>query len=335
MTRYNNPLPQNQIPQTQGRPAGAQQPYAQAPRPAARPAASGYADAGYPDPAAGAHHDPYAALRPEGYGYAQPAPQPAHDPYGLAGYTAPQPQQPAPVQGYTAPRQPKPQPAAYDPYASPNADPYGAANGYAQGAQPAQSPFGALKPGVQASAYGAAGGYAAQQPVSPFGTDYAAAPQQPAAYAPRAEGLPRGVSDQWGGQSLSLDPNDYGNHGYANPDLGAGAMGHAAQGHMAQGHMAQGHWGNDHYGDPQLDPSMAHQAYGSGQPQQGSFDQSYDEDVQYEEEPRRSGWKKAVALVAITVVTGGALTFAYSSIMGTGPGGPTPLAASPIAARSA
>jgi len=328
MTRYNNPLPQNQVPPTQGRPAGAQQqqPYAQAPRPA-RPAAQGYPDTGYPanpmgGPMGGAHHDPYAALRPEGYGYAQPA-QPAHDPYGLAGYTAPQPQMPA-GQGYGAarPQQAQPQPQSYDPYAGSNGDPFG--GGYAYGGQPAGGApqFGAGKPAAQPAGYGAGSGYAAQpaaQPAPPFGAGYGAAPQQPAAYAPRVDAAPNGFGDQWGAQSLPLGPQDYTGHGYPNADLGTGALGGGQIG-------AQGQWGNDHYGDPQLDPSLGHQAYGNGQPQQASFDQSYaEDDAQYEEEPRRSGWKKALALVAITVVAGGGLTFAYSSIMGTNGSGPTPL----------
>ncbi|HYD15220.1 MAG TPA: hypothetical protein VEA77_02360, partial [Hyphomicrobium sp.] len=231
MTRYSNPLPHNQVPNTQGRPAGTGPQPAQAahagqaqwpaPNGAApqRPALQqGYADPlGYAlDPQtggqqAGPHQsgfaqDLYAALRPDGYGYTQP-PQSNPDPYGLAGYTAPQPaaapQQPV----YTrAPQAPAPVQSSY-----PNsADSY-ASNGY--GHQPVQpSAFAnAQAATAQAHAYGAQGyGAQHQADASAFGSFGGGQPG--AGYpAPRSNG-----ADQWGDQALSLDARDYG-HAEAGP----------------------------------------------------------------------------------------------------------------------
>lgn len=288
MTRYSNPLPHNQAPNTQGRPAGPGQP-SQAPHyepagwPApsaprtARPAAPSYGDpAGYPaEPQTGgrsAHHDPYAALRPDGYGgYSQPqqAPQqsaPTSDPYGLAGYTAPQPQQPA--YGHAAPSL-SPQAPAF------SSDPYGAGNGN--------------------GAYGASGNN---------GAAYGSAPSQP----PLAYG---GSSQQ--------------SYNYGTPQAPAPSFG-ADYGYGSAG---QGQWGAaDHYAEPPLEPALGPLGgYQGGQnSQHGSFDQSYaEDDVQYEDEPRRGGWKKIVGLVACTILVGGGFAVAYSSIMGPGDGKDTPL----------
>jgi cell division septation protein DedD len=176
MTRYSNPLPHTQVPNSQGRPAGTAQP-AQAPHyeptgwPApnggaprtGRPAAPTYGDpAGYAEPQTNgraAHHDPYAALRPDGYGYGQQA-QPAADPYGLAGYTAPQPQ-PQPGYGHASQTLSTPQQPAYGTAAN-NAS-YGG-NGSAYGAaNPAPPPYG----GAQSYGYGSP-----QAPEPSFGGDY-------------------------------------------------------------------------------------------------------------------------------------------------------------------
>lgn len=300
MTRYSNPLPPNQVPNSQGRPAGAGQPgQAQQqhapqfeqpgwPQPNAGPrtgrsATPGYADpAGYPDPQtggrqAGTHYDPYAALRPDGYGYAQ-QPQPPADPYGLAGYTAPQPQQ-----GYGA-RAPQTIPAPQPSYGT-QADSYGAGGAYGQPAGPASTPYGTQQ----------THGYGSPQPQTSYGADYGVA---------QGSGAHNPLADQWGAQSLALDARDYG-HGYAGP--------------------GQGQWGTDAYGEPQLDPALG-PGGGYQHPQHGSFDQSYAEDeAQYEDEPRRGGWKKVVGLVACTLLVGGGLTVGYSSIMGPGDGKDTPL----------
>lgn len=292
MTRYSNPLPHSQVPNTQGRPAGPGQ-QGQAPQyeqpawPApngvprtGRPA--GFPDTGYADPQtggqqAGAQHDPYAALRPDGYGYGQ-QPQPTADPYGLAGYTAPQPQQ-----GYGR----APQPAQQPSFGS--ADPYGAGNGY--GAAGQASPYGSPSQPSH--------GYAA--PAHSFGSQAPSAAPQPQTSYGASYGTP--PADHWGSPNLSVDARDYG-------------QGYGAQ----QG----GQWGTDHYGEPQLGPAAGFQ--GGQQPQHGAFDQSYAEDeAQYEDEPRRGGWKKIVALVACTVLVGGVLTIAYSSIMSPGDGKETPL----------
>lgn len=303
MTRYSNPLPHNQAPNPQGRPAGPghpgqapqfEQPVWPAPnggpRTAGRPAQPGYPDqaGGYgPDPQTGghqanAHHDPYAALRPDGYGYGQQA-QPAADPYGLAGYTAPQQAQPQPGYGNRVPQAgPSQQPA----FGGPAADPYGGGYGHAGPQAGSTSPFGASP----AQDYGSPGqGFGAASPQPTYGS----------APAPGA--------DQWGAQSLGLDARDYG-HGYA-----------------GQGH--QGQWGGDHYGEPQFDPTLGPAGGYQQHPQHGSFDQSYaEDDAQYEDEPRRGGWKKIVGLVACTVLVGGGIAIGYSTIMGPGGDGKnTPL----------
>lgn len=181
MTRYNNPLPHNQVPPSQGRPAGSGQPPQQAPEHAAWPGqqraplpAAGYADPYPADPKAAAQHDPYAALRPDGYGYAQPSPSPAvSDPYGLAGYTAPQPLAQGGYQQAPVPLQP-----SYDPYAAPS---FGtpAAHGFGAPASPAPPQS------------------------SPFGGGYATPP-----------------ADQWGAPGLALDPRDYAGQGYADTGFG-------------------------------------------------------------------------------------------------------------------
>lgn len=350
MTRYSNPLPHNpvppnQVPHSQGRPAGqspqpahAHMPHMDHEQPAwpsqgvprtGRPAAQQpYADQGYqPEYPAPAPQDPYAALRPDGYGYSQPAP--AADPYGLAGYSAPQPS--APSQGYGArpPQQqapsPMPQPS-YEPYSA-AADPYGANGGYGYAGQSnlqAPPPFGAAQPHAQpapsAPAFGSSGHSYAQpaapQPqTSPYGGGYAA-PQTNSYAPPRAEAPLNPLADQWGAQSLALDARDYDGHAYS-----AGGLNNALQ----QG--AAGQWGGDPYGEPQMEPDLGGQVYqNNAQQPHASFDQSYaEDDAQYEEEPRRSSWKKVVALVACTVAVGGVLTFAYSSIMGPSNNGPTPL----------
>lgn len=303
MTRYSNPLPHNQVPTSQGRPAGGggqpgQAPHFEqpawpapngVPRTAGRPAATpGYVDptSYISDPQAGgpqggAHHDPYAALRPDGYGYAQPQ-QPTADPYGLAGYTAPQP-----AFGARTPPQaaPAPQPAfgqASDPYGTNGM--FGNAGG--PPAQPAPSPYTSQPTHGYNSA--PAPSFGASQPPS-YGTDYAnGAPPAPGFHAPQG-------GDQWDAPSLALDARDYG-HGYG----------------------GQNQWGADHYGEPPLEAPLG-PANGYAHPQHGSFDQSYAEDeAQYEDEPRRGGWKKIVGLVACTILVGGGLTIAYSSIMGPG-----------------
>lgn len=339
MTRYSNPLPHqvppNQVPHSQGRPAGAgqQQGYAYppqsepegwpqpgAPRTGGRPAGSGYADQGYgAEPTA--HHDPYAALRPDGYGYQQPAQQPVADPYGLAGYTAPQPAAAQPTFGQ---RQTPPQPQpAFEQFGGAG-DPYGANGAYGYGAQPAApapAAYGtkSAAPAPQAPSFGS---YGAQPSLQPQNSQYAGGYASPAPGNGYAAQNPH--ADQWNGQGLggaqglALDPRDYDAHGYTNPGLANGSLGNGAMG-------GQGQWGGDLYGDPQMDPALAHQGYANGQQQHASFDQSYAEDDQYEEEPPRSSWKKVAVLVASTVIVGGALTFAYSSIMGSGTNGPTPL----------
>jgi hypothetical protein len=350
MTRYSNPLPQGQVPNAPGRP-NAQQPShpqhpqnpaghrppepdlsgwpgAGVPRTGGRPAAAHsysepnpYADpAPYGDAQAPAHHDPYAALRPDGFGYQKPA----ADPYGLAGYTAPQPA-PAPnayARPALAPNAPAPQHAGY----GAQHDPYASANGYTPAAQQPSAAHAPGSNGLQAQGYANAGhGFTAPQPSAPapaagYGAGYGAAPAA-------------GYGDHWGGQhaansqthgaaqSLSVDGRDYG-HGFGPAD----ANGQAA-------------WSNDGYGEPAFDPALgpplgnghANPAMGHGYagapPHQGaSFDQSYAEDEGvYEDEPRRGNWKKIVGIVACTVLIGGVLTIAYSSIMGSNSGGPTPV----------
>lgn len=334
MTRYSNPLPPNQVPPSQGRPAGsAQRPQhgahpepdytgwpAQQRSPRQQPA-SNYADASYPqEPLPGAQHDPYAALRPDGYGYGQPQQSPTPDPYGLAGYTPPQTS--APQHGY-APRSPQQTPAAtpvqpsFDPYAAPAGDRYGANDGY--GASPQHG--GRLTPASfgthetpaapQANGYGAQSLGYGNSPAAPQGAVYGGGYDS-------LQGTSPGLADPYqpwngGGQGIALDPQDYQGQpqGYPDPSLGGPAQ-----------------WGNDPYGTPQVGAGNGVNSYAGGyaQPQGGSFDQSYaDDDAQYEDEPRRGGWKKVAVLVGCMVVVGGVLTVGYNSIMGSGSGGPTPL----------
>ncbi|HRO50555.1 MAG TPA: SPOR domain-containing protein [Hyphomicrobium sp.] len=366
MTRYNNPLPHTQAPPAQGRPAGSghphqphpghghSQPHVEPelsgwPQPAAfrqtplqaappqhRQAQPGYPDLGYPEQDAAAPQDPFAALRPDGYGTPQqPQGNPA-DPYGLAGYASPQP---AP-QGYAPPRQaPASQgPAAqrsqshhaqYDPFAPPG-------EGYAPHAQPggySQPAFGNAA-SLQVNGYGAhardahggAGQGYAQPPSSP-----GSSPQGYAGYASPGQGggfgaadshlSPQPLADQWGmepdhahahaaAHSLALDAHDY---------QSQGGYGDAAD----QGQHA--HWGAESYGEvPHDEAQLAHGHY-QGQ-QQGTFDQSYaDDDAMYEDEPRRAGWKKAAVLVACTVLLGGGLVYGVSGLFGPGSGEAPPL----------
>jgi hypothetical protein len=215
MTRYSNPLPQHPAPGPQGRP-GAPAPAAPAPhyepagwpappaprtggRPApSAPAPYGYGDSsGYPaEPQTigtrSASHDPYAALRPDGYGgYGQPQPasaQPSADPYALAGYTAPQSPQPAfdPV-GSPALSQPPAYGTATDPYES-----YGS-NGSSYGAAgQAPPPYGA-----------------ASQPSHNYG-----APQAPPSFGSAAD---FGAAPDYGYGNAG--PGQWGSDGYAEPSL--------------------------------------------------------------------------------------------------------------------
>lgn len=306
MTRYNPPLPQ-----TAGRPATPGQqpvrtaPAGQQPKPPLRPSQAAFpnpsaysgasSQAAYPgqgyatDTQAASHRDPYAALRPDGYGYTPPqgaSAQPA-DPYGLAGYTAPQP----PAPGYGA------QPASPSSYGQGGFDPFPTTRAPSQ-PQTLGSP-----------SYAPPGPSFGSQP-SAYGNGYAPAPS-PASHAPQG--------DSWS-QGLSVDPRDYGNsNGYASNGSSYGAQGQP------------GHWdsADPYFGDhaePALAPPPGYQAGHPGAAQQGSFDQSYaDDDVPYEDEPRRSNWKKVVGLVASTVLVGGVLTVAYTSIMGSNSGEPTPV----------
>jgi hypothetical protein len=343
MTRYSNPLPHNgqvppnQVPPSQGRPAGAGQPQqpgyaypphaepepagwpaAGQPRTAGRPATHGYTDPAYGGLDTSAHADPYAALRPDGYGgYGQPSP-PVADPYGLAGYTAPQPRT-----GFgTRQTPPQPQQPAFDAFGGAS-DPYAHNNSFGFGGQPAApapGAYGAAKPAAPAPQAPSFESFGAQPSLSPqpqtpqYAGGFGAAPQI------NGYASPSPLGDQWSNASLGLEPRDYDAHGYGNAGLGNSGF-----------NNGQGQWSGDGYGDPQvygdpqMDPALAQQAYAAAPQAHGSFDQSYAEDEPYEEEPRRSSWKKVAVLVASMVVVGGGLTFAYSSIMGPGNSGPTPV----------
>lgn len=338
MTRFSNPLPQGQVPNTQGRPAGpgAQPQHAHAnypepdlsawpaandPRTGGRPAARAYPDQNpYADPHAGAHHDPYAALRPDGFGYQQPQ-KPASDPYGLAGYSAPQPAAPPPA--YSRAPQAPAQPSPY----GQQIDPYGAGSGFHQPqAVSAPPPSAASYQGAPTGAYG--NGYAAPSAAPPAPSPYAAgfgvAPQQSHGYA-----------DQWQGHQNPPQASPPANPAYAHSlSVDARDYGHP---YGTEAPPAQQWTGEQSYGEPSFEPSLgpapgAHGAppmahgYGAQQPPHGSFEQSYAEDeTAYEDGSRRGSWKKVVALVACTVLVGGVLTIAYTSIMGSNSGEPTPL----------
>lgn len=304
MTRYNNPLPHAQVPPSQGRPASSghhapqhphQQGYAEPeltgwPRPPAGqqrpPAAGSYPDLGYPSHDA-AQHDPYAALRPEGYGSA-PQPAASPDPYGLAGYTAPQ-GQPGAAPGY--PGRPAPQGAPSHAYDALGAA--GQAGGYppaGYGAAPGQGHhFGS--PGLaQPAGAGDYAGYGHQQP---------------------GHSQPGLSADQWGAH----DPHA----------LGAGSHDYGAQDPYADP-QAHAQWAADGYGHPG-DPALGHDPYQGVHPgQHGTFDQSYaEDDALYEEESgSRGSWKKAAALLVSTVIVGGGLVYGASGLMGPGDGGDAP-----------
>lgn len=326
MARYNNPLPHAQVPPSQGRPAQGGHhpqhpqphynepalsgwppvaPQGQAPNGGHRPAPTpSYPDLGYPDHDA-PQHDPYAALRPDGYGgVPQPSGVSDGDPYGLAGYTAPKGAAP----GFGQRQAP---PASYDPYAAP-ADPYGApaqpgGGGYQQPGQ------GGGYVGQQAVGRGAphapaGGGYAPPPASAPSFNDYAM--PHPGGFGALHADAPASHGDQWGGhdphsQSLGLDPQDYaGQDAYADP----------------HGH---GQWGMDGYGSAAADPQLGHDPY---QAQHGALDQSYaDDDAMYDEVPARKGWKKVAVLMACTVLVGGGLSYGLSGLMGSGGGEAPPL----------
>ena len=351
MTRYNNPLPHAPVPPSQGRPASAgHHPHHQhqpgfaepelsgwpqqgaTPRPAApqhRSAGVGsYPDLGYPSHDA-PHHDPYAALRPDGYGGAQPpvAGSAPGDAYGLAGYSAPQHAGP---QGYGNRAAPQAHQPAYDAYGA-QGDPYSApaqSGGYHQ---PPQADYGNPLAGHALGGHGAQshathGGYAPAAAPGAASHDYAGyamPPQSNGAHgagafgALRADGgQPHAPADQWAGHdphghNLALDPHDYaGQDAYADP--------HA---HEQWGGEA---YGGAHHADPAL---VGHASYQNGHAgQHGTLDQSYaDDDAMYEDEPKDRGWKKVAVLMACTVLVGGGLAYGFSGLMGGGSGEPTPL----------
>jgi hypothetical protein len=340
MTRYNNPLPLNQVPNSQGRPAGsgaAQQPQQSYQQPnwpqqgagSSRSGAQGYGDAGGygSDHLSGAGRpaaDPYAALRPDGYAYGQPQQPATSDPYGLAGYTAPQSQASFGSASRTQPSAPAPSygtQASPSPYAGQQASPYGGQQSDPYGASRAPaSSFGNSQAGYGSSSAGY-GSLTAAPPQPSYGSQANSSAPPPAAYG--ASSMPpqpaygshasAAGGDQWS-NSLSMDARDYG-HDYQNAGQGH-AVGHAP----GQG----GHWGGDHYGEPAMDANGAYAA--ASHAQHASFDQSYaEDDAHYEAAPHRGGWKKVIGLAACTVLLGGGLFIAYGSIMGSGETGDTPV----------
>lgn len=356
MTRYNNPLPHAQASPSQGRPAASgqhphQQPHhqpgfgepeltgwPQAPQPQPhrqaapqhRPAAAGsYPDLGYPTHDA-PQHDPYAALRPDGYGGA-PQPAASGDPYGLAGYSAPQGTGP----GYAPRTAPQPQAAPAfgsfgaqgDPYAAPGQPGgyqqpgYGGAHGHAAGhGLEGHGLHGQDARGHAPLGNGAGNGYPAS---SADYADYAMPPQAADAFgALRAGAAPTHAADQWGAHDheahgFSLDPHA---HDYAGQEAYAGQDAYAEP-------QAHDQWGADAYGAPlHGDPALQHQHDAYQGQHGGALDQSYaDDDAMYEEDTGRSGWKKVAVLMACTVVVGGGLTYAFSGLIGPGSGEPPPV----------
>lgn len=330
MTRYNTPLPHAQVPPSQGRPAQGghhpqHHPQQQPPHygepalsgwpPAAAPqgqapggghrasATPSYPDLGYPDHET-PQHDPYAALRPDGYGGApQPSAASGGDPYGLAGYTAPKG---AATPGFG--NRPAP-PASYDPYGA-AADPYGTPGQPTGGYQQPGNGYGGQTLGRGAQHAPAGTGYAPAPTAAPSSSFSDYAMPQPGGYGALRADPPSPHGDHWGGhdphgQGLGLDPHDY-----AGQEAYADLHGHGQQ------------WGMDGaYGVSPGDPQMGHDPYHG---QQGALDQSYaDDDAMYDEEPARKGWKKVAALMACTVLVGGGLAYGFSGLMGPG-GGETP-----------
>lgn len=328
MTRYNNPLPHNQAPSAQGRaqdsrPHAPHAPHAPQPphyeqlgwppqqspqprtgRPAAQPPA--YADpAGYGQPpeGAGRHsnappHDPYAALRPDGYGYGQPS----HPPSGAYG-----------VEGYADPQQiPRGQGRAPQAPALPPEPPFNSAS----------DPYGAFEPGFGEPSSHGANSYGGPQgngngydPVFADPPLSRGAPPPAPSYQGGYETVPgmEAEADQWGAPSIGLDPRDYGHDEYAHPPSEAADWG------------AEAYRGADAEGGAFDPEAMGYQPAPPPAPH-GMFDQSYAEDeADYEKAPRRGAWKKVVGLAACAVLAGGGLVIAYNGIMDPADGKNTPL----------
>lgn len=327
-------IPNTHIPNTQGRAAGGQPAYAPQPgygydqsqaqpqdgydpmawagaqgaprtgRPAAP--AQNYADHGYAHEPPSQHRDAYAALRPDGYGYAQPASQAStQDPFGLAGYTAPQTTQASVFGQRAAPAQPAAAPApSYDGYAG---DPFGGSFG-AAGATPGYG-----QPAHNgAPSFGASQGYGAQPSQPAHGNDGFGSGLSASGYGPNA-----GAADQWNGHGYALDGHGHSGYGEAQHDPHQGHWG-GAQGYDPTGHIEPSFGGAPAYGQHDLHQQHQHQV---------SFDQSYaEDDAQYQDAPApRRSFKKIAAVMTCTVLVGVGVTMAYSALLGPGSDEPTPV----------
>jgi hypothetical protein len=258
--------------------------------------------------------------RPASPAYSQPLP---------GGY----PQQPSPyAQGYGQPGGYGADPGSDDPFAALRADP------------PTQPPRQDYQYPQQADAF-ANGQYslpqqpalstyqprpAAQQydPYSQPAQTYAAQPApQPAFGAASAYPTPQPDTayagfDTWSATHPQTDTRDY----PAGFDTG-----YQQQSPRTQPPAGASAWvGQDHYAQLGMEPSFeGAPAYGQpAQPQAaGAFDQTYaDDELEYEAEPPRRGWTRIAAILASTVLLGGGLTYAYTSLMGGGsPSGAPPV----------
>lgn len=215
------------------------------------------------------------------------------------------------------------QQAPHDPYAQPQAYPYGQGHqdlaygrgpdqGYAQpaaGQYPSHlDPFGQPS---QPQQYGQQQGYAASagytQP-QPQGHAAHQAGQQPA-HALRGQ-----TYDQW--QNAVPDTRGFDLASYQHP---------AVQQQYAQGY-AGGHqqstaadWNaHEHFGTATGDPSLDPNVYGVSHPQGGALEQTYAEDdgVYEDEEPRRGAWVKIAAVLALAIAVGGGGIYAYNALFG-------------------
>jgi hypothetical protein len=160
----------------------------------------------------------------------------------------------------------------------------------------------------------------AQQTSFGAATSYPAPPAD-AAYAQRGTGFDASGFDNWSATQPHADAHNY---------QGGYDAAYQQQSPRTAAPAGTSHWvGQDHYGHLGAEQGYDGAAnYGHQvQPQaQGSFDQTYaDDEEEYEAEPQRRGWKKIGVLLASTVMLGGGLAYAYSSLVGGSPSGAPPV----------
>ena len=265
------------------------------------------------------------------------APLPNPKPHQPAGTQAVQPQNPhAPQQapqgyGYAADGQYWGQQAApqFDPYVPPTQPshrPAHQAPAHAYQAAPAQQqPY---QPQQPAGYQGGYDGYQADPAPNLRGAQYdqwAAAPSpvsQPPAADPRGFDLasympPQGRAHAPQHQAPQPQPD----YGHLTADLSTHQQpGYSDWGHQAGGYPAQ----NGYAAQPGYDANGYAQ---HGYDQQGYADPQagYEDDYEQADEPRSRKWMTVAAALVGAIVVGGGLTYAYQSLLGGSPDGPTPV----------